>query len=109
MQLDKYISEHYGSDDDDLKEVQLMQTLIIAHNFLTKDGSGDLIHKLHLSKLATPLLELLSNVDSILVQENPLTLRYFYYAVHDLQLIHFLILLGYFELGEGVKWSHTSL
>ena len=68
-----------------------------------------MVHQLHLWKLAAPILELLGNIDSLLVEENPLTLRYFFYAVHDLQLIHFLILLDYIELGEGAKWSKGSV
>ena len=109
LQLDRYLSDNYGKGED-LTEIQLMQTLIIAHNFLTSDGqTGDSVHQLHLWKLATPILELLGNIDSLLVEENPLTLRYFFYAVHDLQLIHFLILLDYIELGEGTKWSKGSI
>ena len=34
LQLDRYLSDNYGKGED-LTEIKLMQTLIIAHNFLT--------------------------------------------------------------------------
>ena len=39
--------------------------------------------------------------------ENPLTLRYLYLALHDLNLVHMLAALGYYS-SDDLEWSKLS-
>ena len=42
-----------------------------------------------------PTLKLLKNVNKLLKEENPLTLRYLFIAMHDINLIDMLAAMGY--------------
>ena len=52
--------------------------------------------------------EVLTNVDHLIRAENPLTLKYFFLVVHDLNLVHFLAVLGYYVDVETTKESSES-
>ena len=59
--------------------------------------------------MVVPILQLLTNIDTILNEENPLSLKYMMYGVHDLQIINLLTLLGYYLMDPENFWSQNTL
>lgn len=45
----------------------------------------------------SPTHAVLSNILTMIEEENPLTLRYLYVALHDINLVHILGILGYYS------------
>ena len=43
-----------------------------------------------------PILEVLGNVEKLITEENPLTLKYIFFVMHDINLIHMLTVLDYY-------------
>ena len=49
----------------------------------------------------------MSNVELLIREENPLTLKYLYFAMHDINLVHMLATLGYFSEDASGAWNNV--
>ena len=56
-----------------------------------------------------PILDTLRNLESLISEENPITLRYLYVSLHDINLAHMLASLGYYGGAENSYIPGTSL
>ena len=104
FKVDKFIvAEHVNQGD---KEVQiltctlyddavLVSSFILSHNFVSsrRPELAAAYHNLNIE----PIMQTLTNVDRLIRAENPLTLKYLYIAMHDLNLANVLTVLGYFS------------
>ena len=69
---------------------------MLSRNFLGREGTD---HKSRAFRHLTwePIAQTLENLNALIREENPLTLKYLYFATHDLYLVHMLSSLGYYS------------
>ena len=51
-----------------------------------------------------PILDTFRNLESLISEENPITLRYLYVSLHDINLAHLLASIGYYSGPENYNY-----
>lgn len=107
--IDEHLAFNYEPSPDQCKldlynDMLLVSTSILAHDLDRSDSDGYSMAYRYLSW--QPILQTLANLDTAVREENPVTLKYLFVGLHDVNLAHLLSSLGYYHDLASEQSSH---
>lgn len=99
IDIDEYLTQNYEPTDtcnlDLYNDMLLVSSSILSHDLDTSSNSNPRSAYRHL--IWEPILQTLTNLDALVTHENPITLKYLFIALHDINIAHILGSLGYYS------------